>query len=139
MNKPSPHVTSGDPLPAAFHSIRLALARESGHPEGSRDHGYDLVVPLDASGRLDPSWLKTHRDRYRFVHFTPGAERKAGHLVHRPGESWAFHYDIYDISGDEDDAGGYRFQSERFVVGEYVSIREGEQFHTYQVVAVGPV
>jgi hypothetical protein len=136
MNKPSPHVTSGDPLPAAFHRIRLALARESGHPEGSRDHGYDLVVPLDASGRLDPAWLKTHRDRYRFVHFTPGAERKAGHLVHRPGGSWAFHY---DISGDEDDAGGYRFQSERFVVGEYVPIREGDQFHTYQVVAVGPV
>ena len=36
-------------------------------------------------------------------------------------------------------ADGYRFQSERFVVGEYVSIREEDGFHTYQVVAVGPV
>jgi hypothetical protein len=136
MNKPNPHVAPGDPLPAAFRRIRLALARESGHPEGSRDRGYDLVVPLDAAGRLDTSFLKSHRDRYRFVRFMPGADREAGHLVHRPGGSWAFHY---DIRGDEEDAGGYRFQSERFVVGEYVSIREGDQFHTYQVVAVGPV
>src|SRR6187431_2324056 len=121
MNKATHQAVSADALPPAFRRIRLILAREPSHPEGSRDYGYDLVVPLDSAGRLDSSLWKTHRDRYRFVHFKPDAERDAGHLVHRPGGSWAFHY---DIRGDEDDAGGYRFQSERFVVGEYVSIRE---------------
>jgi len=50
--------------------------------------------------------------------FQTGAESEAGHLVGRPGGSWAFHY---DIRGDEDDAAGFRFENESFVPGEYVS------------------
>jgi hypothetical protein len=136
MGQPKQRTVSAQPLPVEFRHVRLVLAREAGHPEGNRNYGYDLVVPLDSEGKLDPSLWTTHRDRYRFVHFRPGAEREAGHLVHGPGGSWAFHY---DIRGDEDDAGGFRFQSERFIVGEYVSIREDDGFHTYQVIAVGPV
>ena len=136
MTVPKPHATSGEPFPPSFRRIRLHLAREPGHPEGSAINGYDLVAPLDAEGRLDPTLWKSHRDRYRFVRYRPGADREAGHLVHRPGGSWAFHF---DISGHEDDAGGFRFETEHFVVGEYVSIREEDGIHTYRVVAVGPV
>jgi len=124
------------PLPPSFRRIRLILAREPGHPEGSAEDGYDLIAPLDDESRLDSALWKSHRDRFRFVRFKPGEDREVGHLLHRPGGSWAFHY---DISGDDDDAAGFRFQNERFVVGEYVSIREDEKFHTYRVVAVGPV
>jgi hypothetical protein len=47
--------------------------------------------------------------------------------------SWAFHY---DVSGEDDDETGYRFQDERFVVGKYLSVREDDKQHTYRVVSV---
>lgn len=135
MGKSKP-LAATESLPPSFRRIRLLLARETGHPEGSAEDGYDLIAPLGKDSRLDADLWKSHRDRFRFVRFKPGSEREVGHLVHRPGGSWAFHY---DISGEDDDADGFRFQNECFVVGEYVSIREDERFHTYRVVAVGPV
>ena len=41
--------------------IRLELARDRAHPEGSNRHGYEFVGPLDAEGRLDPVLWKKHR------------------------------------------------------------------------------
>jgi hypothetical protein len=60
---------------------------------------------------------------------------------HRPPDPqarrhWAFHY---DIDGDEDDEVGFRFDDEKFVIGEYVSIREDETMHTFRVTSVEPV
>jgi hypothetical protein len=135
MAKPKSAAPS-ESQPPSFRRIRLLLAREPGHPEGSGEVGYDLIAPLDGEGRLDAALWKSHRDRFRFVRFKPGEDREVGHLLHRPGGSWAFHC---DISGEDDDAAGFRFQNERFVVGEYVSIREDDRFHTYRVVAVGLV
>ena len=34
-------------LPPSFRRIRLELAREPDHPEGSREIGYDFTAPLD--------------------------------------------------------------------------------------------
>ena len=56
-----------------------------------------------------------------------------GHLVHRPGGGWGFHYD--DEPGQSDDI-GYHFADEHFVVGEYVSINERGKMHTYRVTTV---
>ena len=57
-----------------------------------------------------------------------------GHLIHRPGGSWAFHY---DIDGDDDDEAGYRFGTHAFTPGEYVSIKDEDgDLHTFQVVTV---
>jgi hypothetical protein len=125
-----------EPLPPSFRRIRLLLARETGHPEGSAEDGYDLIAPLGKDNRLDADLWKSHRDRFRFVRFRPDSDRQVGHLVHQPGGTWAFHY---DITGEHSDAAGFRFQNERFVVGEYVSIREDEKLHTYRVIAVGPI
>ena len=108
-------------LPEGFWRIRLYLAREPGFPDGSREIGYDLVVPLKSDARIDTDAWDNHRQHYRFVHFRPDRDDESGHLIRRPGGSWAFHYDIH---GEEDDAAGFRFQDERFVAGEYVSIRE---------------
>ena len=56
-----------------------------------------------------------------------------GHLVHRPGGGWAFHYD--DETGLSDEV-GYHFADERFIVGEYVSINDSGKMHTYRVTSV---
>jgi hypothetical protein len=119
-------------LPHAFHRIRLELAREPGHPVGSHQHGYEFVAPLSDNGRIDSKLWKAHPDECRVIRFRPD-DRDVGHLVHRPGGSWAFHY---DVDGNEEDEGGYRFSDEPFVVGEYVSIREADKTHTFQVTSV---
>jgi hypothetical protein len=119
-------------LPRAFRRIRLELARETGHPAGSRKYGYVFVAPLDASGRLDPTLWKEHRDECRVVRFRPDDE-DVGHLVHRPGGAWAFRY---DVNGDEGDEAGFRFFDERFEPGEYVSIKEDNAVHTFRVSSV---
>ena len=119
-------------LPHSFRRIRLELAREAEHPAGSRRHGYVFVAPLDAAGRIDAALWKRHRDECRVVRFRPNDE-DVGHLVHMPGGSWAFHY---DVDGDEPDEPGYRFGDERFRPGEYVSIKEREKMHTFRVSSV---
>jgi hypothetical protein len=133
MTNHHPKIHGARALPDGFWRVRLRLAREPGHPQGSRDIGYDLVVPLGRGGEIDAAKWKSHRDRCRFVHLKGDDEHQSGHLVRLPGGSWSFHY---DISGDEDDAAGFRFENERFVVGEYVSVREEDGMHTYVVSSV---
>ncbi len=112
--------------------IRLELARDHDHPEGSRAIGYEFAAPLGSDGKIDPSeWHKT-RDHCRVVRFRPGEADDVGHLVRKPGGSWAFHYDIH--SDEEDDEQGYRFADHAFQPGEYVSIREDEGLRTFRVV-----
>jgi hypothetical protein len=119
-------------LPFAFHRIRLELAREPGHPAGSRRHGYVFVAPLNDDGRIDPKLWKEHRAECRVVRFRPDDE-DVGHLVHGPGGAWRFHY---DVKGDNSDEVGFRFGDEKFVVGEYVSIEEDSKMHTFRVTSV---
>ncbi|MBT9289397.1 hypothetical protein [Prosthecodimorpha staleyi] len=117
--------------------IRLNLARTKDHPNGSARHGYEFVAPLDADGHIDAEGWKKAREKCRVRRFWGGEEEDVGHLVHRPGGSWAFRY---DIAGDEDDEAGYRFGAHAFNVGEYVSIRDEDgDLHTFQVVTVQPV
>lgn len=114
--------------------IRLNLARSHDYPNGSAHHGYEFVAPLSEDGHIDATKWKEHRDRCRVRRFWEGEEEDIGHLVHKPGGSWAF---TYDIEGDEDDEAGYRFGLHAFVPGEYVSIRDEDgDMHTFQVVTV---
>jgi len=119
-------------LPRQFYEIRLELAREAGHPEGSRDHGYRLVAPLNSEQKIDAKLWKEHQDACRVVKFRPGEEDEIGHLVHH-GKYWAFHY---DIKGADTDEAGYRFADERFFPGEYVSVHEADGMHTFRVTSV---
>ena len=120
-------------LPRSFRRIRLELAREPGHPEGSALNGYELIAPLDNSGHIDAEAWRAHRQACRVVRFRTGEDDEIGHLVHRPGGNWAFHY---DVEGTGEDESGYHFQKERFVVGEYVSITEDDKQRTFRVVSV---
>ena len=120
-------------LPRQFRRIRIELAREPGHPEGSRQHGYTLIAPLDARDRIDLDLWKLHRDACRVVRFRPDEEDEIGHLVRKPNGDWVFHY---DVRGNEEDEAGYRLGSEHFIIGEYVSIHEEGSLHTFQVTSV---
>jgi hypothetical protein len=117
--------------------IRLELARDRDYPAGSRDRGYDLIAPLDGEGRIDlPSW-KSLRDRCRVRRFWAGDE-EIGHIVHKPGGSWAFHYDIRGDASHDDK--GFKFDQHKFLPGEYVSLREQDgQLRTFRVTAVAEI
>ncbi|BCJ89675.1 hypothetical protein IZ6_04100 [Terrihabitans soli] len=119
---------------AHLRRIRLELAREKGNPEGNSGYGYEVIAALTPDGRIDADLWKEQRDRFRVLRFRPDGDKDFGHLVRRPGGSWAF---LYDIAGDSELEAGHHFEDERFVVGEYVAIREGDrQTHTYRVVSV---
>lgn len=115
--------------------IRLELARSHDFPNGSGERGYEFVAPLDDASHIDAEGWRSARDSCKVKRFWQGEDPEMGHLVHKPGGSWAFHYDIH---GDvQDDETGYRFQSHSFAPGEYVSIREHDDtLQTFRVVSV---
>lgn len=125
-------MTGTNALPQEFRHVRLVLARGKGHPEGDREDGYDLLVPLDAEGRLDPTEWKTHQSSCRIRRFRPDQEDRIGRLRRKPGGQWYFDY----VEGDDDDEIGFRLGEERFVTGEYVSIRCDDSMRVFQVAQV---
>lgn len=119
-------------LTPGFRNVRLLLAREKGHPIGDREVGYDLLVPLDAEGRLDAADWKKHQALCRVRKFNDESEDRIGLLRRKPGGQWFFDY----AEGDSDDEVGFRLGEERFTVGEYVSIGRTGAMHTYQIARV---
>jgi len=124
-------------LPHAFKRIRLQLARSKQFPDGSSHHGYEFVVPLDAQGHIDAQLWKTHRDNCRVRRFWQGEDDRAGYLTHKPGGGeharWVFDYDQTRV---DDDEAGYRFGAHVFAPGEYLTIRDQDEAHTFKVVSV---
>jgi hypothetical protein len=126
----------------AYHmrKIRLERARAKGHPQGEAGEGYDLVAPLDDSGHISLEGWRSQR-ALCFVHRLEGGDIvERGVLAHRAGgpggASWIFDYDPRS-SGEEEV--GYHFEAHAFVVGEYVSIRDGDgDVLTYRVTSVKP-
>lgn len=119
-------------LPRAFHQIRLELAREPEHPRGDANTGYLITAPLDAAKHLDVDLWKAYRDNCGVIRIRENY-KDVGHLVRGRGGNWSFRYDIAGNSADES---GFNLQEEKFVTGEYVSVREGDLIHTYRVTSV---
>jgi hypothetical protein len=118
--------------------IRLELARDHDFPEGSRNYGYEFAAPLNGEDRIDAAEWHKQRAHCRVRRFRPGEADDIGHLVRKPGGSWAFHYDIH--SDEEDDESGYRFGDHVFKPGEYVSVKEeDDHLRTFKVVRVADV
>ena len=118
--------------------IRMELARDQDFPQGSREHGYILMAPLDNMDRIDAAEWKANREKCRVTRFWGSDEHEIGHLVRKPGGAWAFHYDIH--GNEDDDETGYRFGDERFRPGEYVSIREQDgEMRTFRVITATDV
>ena len=99
-----------------LNKIRLELARDHDFPDGSRERGYEFTAPLGEDGRISESNWKTNRASCRVRRFWNGEPDEVGHLVRKPGGSWAFHYDL--LGDPDDDEAGYRFANHRFVPGE---------------------
>lgn len=107
---------------ALLRRVRLELARDPQHPSGARDCGYDFIAPLDAAGHISADAYHLLKERCRVKRFWADAPDEVGHIVRKPGGSWAFHYDIHGNAAN--DESGYRFDQHTFKPGEYVSIRE---------------
>ena len=125
-------MTYSSALPASFRHVRLLLAREAGHPDGDRDQGYDLLIPLDSDGKIEAIAWKKSQQHCRVRHFGPGSDDRVGRLRRKPGGQWYLDYS----EGDEDDDPGFRLGEECFVLGEYISIGHADRMHTYQVARV---
>jgi len=124
-------------VPHTFRHVRLQLARETGHPGGDLDHGYDLVLPLGDDGHIDVEAFRSNKEICRVRRFRPGEDDAIGRLAHGPGGRWVFDYGRSAEAGDES---GHRLGSERFVQGEYVSVREDDgDMHTFVVTQVNEV
>lgn len=111
--------------------MKLLLARGKGIP-GRADEGYDLLVPLDDDGRLDPVVWKANQAACRVRRFSEEDGEQIGRLRRKPGGQWYFDY----AEGEDDDEIGFRLGEESFVTGEYVSIGHGGTMRTYQVARV---
>lgn len=117
--------------------IRLELARDPDYPDGSKSNGYEFVLPLTAEGHIDAETWRKNKERCRVRRFWEDEPDEQGHVVHRPGGTWVFHY---DLQGDPDeDEPGFKFDSHVFRPGEYVSLREQDgEMRTFRVVTVNP-
>jgi hypothetical protein len=124
-------------LPHELKRIRLELARSKEFPQGSAQRGYEFVVPLDRNGHIDPDLWREQREHCRVRRFWHGEDDQVGQLVHKPGGSeharWVFDYDPRRA---DDDEAGYRFGSHAFAPGEYVTIRDQDETHTFRVISV---
>jgi hypothetical protein len=114
--------------------IRLELARNPEFPNGSSNHGYEFVAPLDDSEHLVAAEWSKARDRCIVKRFWAGQPNEFGKLVHRRGGAWVFDY---NPATESDDEPGFKFDKHRFVPGEYVSITEHDHVQrAFRVVAV---
>jgi hypothetical protein len=126
-------------LPHTFKRIRMHLARSKEYPEGSSEHGYEFIAPLDSRGHIDVAHWKAHRSQCK-VRRWDGDDEKHGILLHRPGGNehaqWVFDYDTHR---KDDDEAGYRFGTHVFEPGEYVTLQGENGPHTFKVVWVDNV
>lgn len=109
-------------MPSALTRVVLRLGRNPGFPEGDERHGYTLIAPLDADGRLDPALWRAKREECTVRRFHPNEAAADGWLRHR-GDNWHFWYDEED-EGPEEPV--FKLGSHRLAPGEYVTIREGD-------------
>lgn len=125
---------------AQLKRIMILLARSHDYPNGSVHHGYELVAPLNADGKIDLEAYKAHRAQCTVRRFWADEAEQNGFLRHRTGgaggATWIFDYDASD---PDDDEAGYRLGDHVWVPGEYVSIKDEEGvMHTFRVASVDP-
>lgn len=122
-------------VPKSFFIVHMNLAREPSHPEGSASDSYSAVLPLRDDGRLDEQVWRAHPDLCRVSHMDAHGVMRTGALIRVSGEgAW-----LFDFGQGSEPESGFRFESEHFRPGEYVSvIRDGEE-HTYRIVSLRPV
>ena len=136
---------------SAFHQ-RLApnvvISSLEAHPARSRTiEGATeriIILRLRTRGAPGPTWSYRRRSlegtsgtTAASAAFGLASSHDNGRLAHKPGGSggatWVFDYDERRL---DDDEAGYRFGAHSFVPGEYVTVRDQDNSHTFRVVAV---
>jgi hypothetical protein len=115
--------------------VRLELARSRDFPEGSHHHGYEFVLPLNASGRIDRKAYQKTPELCTVHRFWEGSGDLIGTIHHTSHDRWMFSFH----AGEMDDEPIPRFAEHLFREGEYLTVREtagGE--HTFSIVLVEP-
>ncbi|MSP52506.1 MAG: hypothetical protein EXQ91_09000 [Alphaproteobacteria bacterium] len=109
------------------------MAQTQEHPDGSRDCGYEFIVPLKSDGYIDIDAFPAHKDECAARRFWVGFGERKGEFRCTRNRNWAFSY----VPGDEDDEHLFHIETHIFRVGEYVSIRESDgKTDPFKVVAV---
>lgn len=125
---------------AQMRRIRLERVHAKDEAAPTAGEGYEFVAPLDDSAHISPEDWKRER-ALCFVHkIEQGDVVQRGLLVHRQGGAgggtWQFDYAL----GEGDEESGFRFDAHRFVVGEYVSVRDADgDVRTFKIASVKPV
>lgn len=115
-----------------LRKVRLELARCHDFPEGSGRHGYELALPLSATGKLDRHGFERDRQRTVFRRFWGDEDERQGVLTHRHA-GWRLSFG----DGESADEVIFRGDQHRFAVGDYVSITELDgETRTFRVAAV---
>ena len=127
--------TPASVVPDHFYVVHLDLAREPGHPDGSVEDRYTLLLPLAEDGRIIEPEARAYPDYCRVSRASGQADIKRG-LIRRDSDgAWVFDFGEAEAEPEV----GFRFSQERFNPGEYVSIRRGEKQHTYRVISLQPL
>ena len=120
---------------AVWSRIRLELARTHAHPEGSTRHGYSIILPLDAMGRIVLELYRKAPELCSVHRFWEGEGDTVGRVIHRGRHAWAFSYEV----GRADDEAVPNLAEHRFGIGEYLGLREANGAEqVFRIVSVEP-
>jgi hypothetical protein len=114
--------------------IRLEAARGGEFPEGSPNHGFDLVMPLGADDRIDTEAFERDPLVCSAIRFWGTETDRHGLLIRTADGGFAISFEI----GEADDEPIHHLGEHRFRAGEYVSVREADGVErTFRVASVG--
>ena len=104
-------------------TMRLGRNPDAGYPEGDDAHGYVVIAPLDAEGKLDVELWRENKTRCTVNRFSPNEDERAdGWLTHRRSR-WYFRYDEEEEGPDEP---VFRLGDHVLRLGEYLTIHEAD-------------
>lgn len=117
--------------------IRVELARTPDFPEGSVNHGYEIIAPLDKEGHIDAEGWRANRSKCTVHRFWGTDPEEHGLLRHTRGRNWIFDY---DETTDEDDEPVFKLDRHSFTEGEYLSVTEHDGVQrTFRIASVKPI
>jgi hypothetical protein len=119
-------------IPDHFQVVHLDLASETGHPDGSANDRYTLLLPLDAEGRILEAQARRHPDYCRVSRMDPQGAIVRGLMRPGPGRNWRLDF-------GEAEESGFRFAEQLFTPGQSVAVVRGDDQRTYRVIALQPL
>jgi len=116
-----------------LYHVHMQLARTPDFPEGSKDHGYDLILPLTSEQRFDARAWKAQSGGGKVRRFW-GSEEPRNGLLRHAGHQWFVDYDM-KVEGDEEPF--FKLENHKIMQGEYLSLNDADgETHTFLITSV---